>query len=389
VSAEDDRNHRASGKEKLRYGLIGVGSMGRGHIGAIKHIEDVEIAAIADPFPPSREKALELLAGDVPGYDDYRQMIDIEQLDAVVVATANHTHAEIICDALQAGLHVLGEKPMSSTIEGCNRILQASSRARGIYQIGLEMRFTAICERMHEIINEDRIGRVRQLWCKEFRGPWAQKVDQWITQRDRSGGALVEKNCHHFDLFNWYVGRRPVRVAAFGTRDLVYGAETFGITPTVLDNAQAVVQYETGAVAALMLCMYCTGYREGLELGIIGTEGWIVANIGPGDCLRMSRRESNEVTTIEFDLPEDVGKTSHKGMVYCEHLAFRDNIRAGRRPLTDAVAGWWATVVPLAAETAVAENRVVDLAELGPFPEQQVASISGGQSGMEEHSTRH
>lgn len=94
------------------------------------------------------------------------------------------------------------------------------------------------------------VGSVRQLWCKEFRGPFGIKVDDWIVQRRWSGGTLVEKNCHHFDLFNWFAGSTPRRVAAFGSIDLVYGADRFSVTPDVIDNAQVLVQYESGATAA-------------------------------------------------------------------------------------------------------------------------------------------
>ncbi len=356
-------------KDRLRYALIGSGGMGRGHIGALEGIEEIEIVAIADPFAESRAKALEALGRQVPTYADYRRMLDAEKPDAVVIATPNYTHADIVCDALEAGCHVLGEKPMASTIEGCNRIVGASRCSGRVYQVGLELRYAALWQRLHSLIREGRIGRVRQLWCKEFRGPWALKVEQWITQREKSGGTLAEKNCHHFDLFNWYVGQRALRVAGFGSVDLVYGRERFGITPTVLDNAQVVVQYEGGAVAALMVNMYCTAYGEGLELGVIGTEGWIIANSGASDSLRVSPRGGGETTTIAFGLPPEIVKISHKGAVYFEHLAFLDNMRSGSRPLTDATVGWWSTAIGLAAERAVEETRVVSLSEMGAGPE--------------------
>ena len=349
----------------LRYGLVGSGQMGRGHIGALEAVKGVEIVALADPHAPSRESALEALGRSVPVYPDHEKLLAQEQLDAVVVATPNVTHADIVCDALDAGVHVLGEKPLSATEEGCARIVAAAGRAAGIYQNGLELRYSAIWQKVRSMIEQNAIGRVRQLWCKEFRGPWGLKVDQWITQNAKNGGTLVEKDCHHFDLFNWFTDSRPTDVAGFGTCDLVHGADRFeGVTPDVLDNAQVVVRYESGAVATLMLCMYCDAYKDGLEVGVIGTEGWIVANqFGGQTRLRHTPREGGTTVTMDFNLPADVRKISHDGLVYFEHLAFRDNIRAGRQPLTDAQVGWWAAAVGMAAERAVAERRVVDMAE--------------------------
>jgi len=296
-------------------------------------------------------------------------MLRQEQPDAVVIATPNWSHADLVCDALAAGCHVLSEKPMSSTLSGCNQVLAAAAASDCLYQVGLELRYAAIWQRTRALIEEGRIGRIRQLWCKEFRGPWALKIDQWITQQAKSGGAIVEKDCHHFDLFNWFIGRPARRVAAFGSCDLVYGADRFdGVTPDVLDNAQMIVEYDDHVTAALMLCMYCTGYREGLEIGIVGTEGWIMANTrGPGR-LTLSRREHKEVLEESFELPDEIRKISHGGAVYFEHLAFRDNILNRRRPLTGASVAWWSTAVPLACEKAVAEKRMVEMSELGPAP---------------------
>ena len=206
------------------------------------------------------------------------------------------------------------------------------------------------------------MGRVRQLWCKSFRGPWELKVDQWIIKQSRSGGTLVEKNCHHFDLFNWFTDENPVEVSGYGTCDLVYGADRFGVEPDVLDNVQVIVQYESGAVATQMSCMYCAGLNE-LEVGVIGTEGWLVSNTGSRDVLRIFQREVGEQELEVFEPPDDIRRRSHSGAVYLEHLAFADSIRNGTVPMVGAEEGWWSTVLGLAAEQAVREGRIVSLSE--------------------------
>jgi len=363
--------HGEHNVDKLRYGLIGSGQMGRGHIESLAPLDEAECVAIADPHEPSRTEALETLDRDVPAYDDYRKMLDKEKLDAVVVATPNFTHADVVCDALASGVHTLGEKPMATTIEDANRMIQASQASGKIYQVGLECRYMPVFERVRQLLDEGRIGPVRQMWCKEFRGPWAHKVDDWITQEDKTGGALVEKDCHHFDLFNWFADSKPVQAAAFGTCDLVYGKEYFSIEPTVLDNAQAMIQYESGAMATLMLCMYCTGFHDALEFGVIGTDGWLVAEaFSPGDTdkITLTRREGGEQTIINSRLPESVRELSHGGGVTLEHKAFAANIRDGLEPLTNGTTGWWSIAVPLAAQRAIAEQRIVKIEEFGTPP---------------------
>jgi myo-inositol 2-dehydrogenase / D-chiro-inositol 1-dehydrogenase len=356
--------------EKTRYALIGTGAMGHGHIGALSHMPEIELIAVADSFEGSRERARETLGPKIAIYPDHRDLLGETSPDAVIIATPDDTHADIVCECLEAGVHVLSEKPMATNIDDCNRVLEAASRASGIYQIGLELRYDAIWQRVHELIDSGDIGRIRQLWCKEFRGPWNLKVDQWISQQTRTGGALNEKDCHHFDLFNWFTGKRPTRVAGFGSRDLVYGPERFeGVTPTVLDNAQTIVQYEDGVTATLLLCMYCSGYGEGLEIGIVGTEGWLIATTGKHNKLIVQHREKGDRTEETFELPEEVRKLSHGGAVYLEHLSFLENIRTGAKPLTNSHVAWWSTAIPLAAEAAITENRIVDISEFGASPD--------------------
>ncbi len=358
----------------LRYGLIGCGMMGKGHIGCLQVLEGVELVALADSYQPSLTSALEKLGREVPTYPSHTEMLEKEKLDACIVATPNHTHAALVCDVLASGRHVLSEKPMATTIPDCNRIVEAVRESGCLYQIGLELRYEPYHQRTRELITVGRIGRVRQLWVKEFRGPWMRKVEDWITQKARSGGALLEKDCHHFDLFNWFTEATPVKVAGFGTVDLVYGLDTFSIEPDVLDNAQVVVRYDTGAVATLMLNMYCPYYLDALELGVVGTDGYLQTSASKKSIV-LARRQTGERTTVECQTPEAVRRQSHGGAVYYEHVAFAESLRSGSKPLADELAGWWSTVVGLAAETAVAEQRVVEIAEFGapPLPSERGA----------------
>jgi len=351
----------------LRYGLIGCGMMGKGHVRSLALCDDVEIVALADSYQPSLTSALEALGRDAPTYADHSEMLAQEDLDACVVATPNHTHAAIVCDVLASGRDVLSEKPMATTVDDASRIFEAVRSSDRLYQIGLELRYEPYQQRTRDLIAAGSVGRVRQLWVKEFRGPWMRKVEDWITQKSRSGGALLEKDCHHFDLFNWFAGARPVKVAGFGTVDLVYGEETFSVTPDVLDNAQVVVQYDSGAVATLMLNMYCLHYPEGLELGVIGTEGHLQSSAS-AKSITLAERASGEQTTVNCTTPEAVRRQSHGGAVYYEHLAFAEAVRSREKPLADELVGWWSTVVGLAAERAVAEERVVEIAEFGTSP---------------------
>ena len=344
--------------------------MGRCHLRCVKLLEGADVVAIADTLADSLASAAEMLPAGIPQYEDYHDMLASEELDAVVVATPNDTHADIACDVIAAGVHMLLEKPLAASLAGCNRVRATAGRGPQVVQVGLELRCCELFRRLRKLIDAGTAGEVRQLWCKEFRGPFLRKVGDWIVQADRSGGALVEKDCHHFDLFHWMAGRRPERVAGFGSCDLVYGRETFDVEPTVLDNAQVIIEHEGGAVACLMLCMFAAGYDEGLELGVIGTEATVVATLGrkpdEKDLLRVYPRGKEPGHTIEMPQLEDaaIRASSHGGWVYYEHEAFRGSIRTGARPEADVEAAWWATAVGIAAERAIAERRIVEMSEL-------------------------
>src|SRR3989339_2037802 len=369
------RNHKKASDspcltKQLCYGLIGAGSMGQDHIDALGLFDNIKIIAIADPDEEHLQKSSSMLHNQNQIYHDYRELLAHEKLDAVIIATPNFTHAEIIFHCIEKGVNILCEKPLCITAGDCKKVCECLSDFPGIFQVGLELRYLPIWKKLQQLVVNGKIGQIRQLWCKEFRGPFAKKHEQWVVQKDKSGGTLIEKNCHHFDLFNWLVGKKPVSVNGFGSCDLVYGKERFGITPTVLDNAVVNIQYETGAIATLMLCMYCTGYNDGLEIGVIGTDGWIIGNCKHGngdDVLKLFKREGQNDCTFEFPIDEKIKKTSHGGAGYFEHLAFRENIYQNSKPETSVKEGCWSVAVGLAAEKAVEKKQIVLIKEFEEF----------------------
>jgi len=98
--------------EVIRYGIIGAGAMGREHIENLKHIAGASVTALCDPFPESIEKARALVAGDVKVFQSHRELLDSGLVDAVIIATPNYTHVDVLKDALATSLHVFIEKPL-------------------------------------------------------------------------------------------------------------------------------------------------------------------------------------------------------------------------------------------------------------------------------------
>jgi predicted dehydrogenase len=351
----------------LRYGIIGTGMMGCEHIRNLALLPGVEVAAIADPHAPSRAWARAALAGRaVEEYEDYHELLRQAPVDAVVIATPNHTHYEVLRAVFATRKHVLVEKPLCTDVADCQRVVEAAARHPGLVWVGMEYRYMRPVARLVEEVHGGAIGRLRMLAIREHRFPFLPKVGDWNRFSRFTGGTLVEKCCHFFDLMNLIVRERPLRVYASGGADVNHRDERYGgETPDILDNAYAVVDFERGARALLDLCMFAEHSTNEMEIAATGDAGKAEAFV-PAQRLVLTRRDRNEPTTISFPLAAGLaGAGAHHGSTFFEHLAFRDAIRSGGKPVVSVEDGALAVAIGAAGERSVRERRPVELRELG------------------------
>lgn len=354
--------------DKLRYGIIGAGGNGKGHIQTLRKFfaTEVEIVALADIDPVNLKSGLELAGDGVQGFEDYRALLDIKNIDAVVISTFNNCHAEIALAAFEAGKHVLCEKPMATTVADCNAMIATSKKTAKLLQVGLQLRYAPTYRKMHELIAAGEIGAVQLMWCEEFRGPL---LCEWRYSQEISGGALVEKNCHHFDLFNWMISAKPVKVCAFGGQNLL--KENFEIRlkkepwkaviakSEIIDNALVIVDYDNEARGLLSMVLF-SEFAGGLRIGAMG-EGGKLENYGGKLVARV--RGKAEPRECMIELPAGA---EQQGSV-AQHRAFIDSIREGTPVLVDGEVGKASVLVPIAAERSIQEGRIVFIDELLNF----------------------
>lgn len=333
--------------ETIKYGMIGTGQMAVGHLGCIENIDDIEIVAAADTCEKSLNNFQSKNKDEKTQYfSDYKELLELDEIDAVVVATPDNTHVDIVLDVLNAGKHVLSEKPAATSLKDFERLEQAVDATDKIYQVGLECRYLPVFQRMRKLIEDNALGQPHLIWCKEFRGPFLEKVGNWIMFNDKTGGVFVEKTCHYFDLMTWFANSTPKKVVAMAGLDVV--KDIYGVKPDVFDNGWAMIEYENGARAMLGLCMFCKCEND-IEMGVIGDsgkmEGFFIEQ-------KIEFSEFDSSTTITYNPRGDskVEKLSHGGGVYYEHLAFINNVRNNLVPLTDINVAKWSTYVGLAAE---------------------------------------
>lgn len=355
-------------RETLRYGIIGAGMMGLEHLRNLTTVPGAEVVAVADPHVPSLEAARRTMAdaGHLACFQDHRSLLDAHMCDAVVISTPNMTHAEILLDVCAADLPVLVEKPLCTTIEDCRRLTHVLTAYRPVLWVGLEYRYMPAVARLRQSVDEGDIGTVRMVAIREHRFPFLTKVGNWNRFNRNTGGTLVEKCCHFFDLMCLLTGDAPTRVMASGGRDVNHLEERYdGEEPDILDNAYVIADFERGARAVLDLCMFADASKEMEELCVVGDAGKLEAAL-PSGMLRRGRREWG-LGRVEEQVIEDPRvrhEGFHHGASYLEHLGFRDAILNGTPPEVGLREGILSVAMGLAAQRSIEERRAVEMDEL-------------------------
>lgn len=349
----------------VRYGIIGTGMMGCEHIRNIVRIDGADVTAVADPNETSREWALEACSGFCSPrvYDDYRDLLASDEVDAVVIASPNFTHIDVMRDVFRTDKHVMLEKPMCTTVKDALEIRDEAATYPGIVWIALEYRYMAPAAAL--LAHLDAIGDVKMCAIREHRFPFLAKVDHWNRFNRNTGGTLVEKCCHFFDLMNLIIPSEPARAFASGGQDVNHLDEAYdGDVPDILDNAFVIVDYENGARAALDLCMFAEGGRYEQQLVVTGDAGKLETTV-PGKHLYLSRRQTSDYRTIEIVQDPRVKEQGlHHGASYIEHLQFIDAIRAGAEAEVGVEDGLRSVLMGIAGEESVRTGLPVRIADL-------------------------
>jgi predicted dehydrogenase len=344
---------------KLRIGFIGVGSMGLSHVKSIHErcAQHAEVVAICSNSETNVQKAL-AIAPKIKVFHNEKELINSE-LDAIFVSTPNFTHVPLALEILKAGKHLFLEKAVGINREECMKLLAVADKTDRALMIGHELRYSPYFQKVKELVDAGEIGKPQMVWCREFRGPFSKKSQDWIQDSRKSGGALVDKNCHHFDLMNWWVGARPKRVCAFGGNAV---EKVIGGDYQVLDHATVSFEYENGVRGTLQLCMFAPDLQgEDLEMGIVGDKGIIQTRISKVQLL-VWKRNAVKKEPVVYDIAAKRGEGWGNHLGFDEiHEAFMQAILEKKRPLTtvrDCVDG---TLLAIAAEESIKRKGVVEI----------------------------
>lgn len=349
----------------IRYGIIGTGMMGCEHIRNLRAMDGVAVTAVADPDANSRQWSLDACAGIFKPqvFEDYRALMASDNVDALVIASPNHTHASVMREAFRTDKHIMLEKPMCTTIEDCLEIESLASQHPGIVWVALEYRYMATISAL--LSHLDDIGDIKMCAIREHRFPFLKKVDNWNRFNRNTGGTLVEKCCHFFDLMNLVIPSTPTRVMASGAQDVNHLSEQYaGEVPDILDNAFVIVDYENGARALLDLCMFAEGSRHEQQLAVTGDRGKLETTV-PGDELYLSQRKDNDYRTIKVKTDPRIRESGfHHGASYLEHLGFTDAIRQGKPADVTVADGLLSVAMGLAGQESIRTGAPVMIKDI-------------------------
>lgn len=300
-------------RDTIHVGVIGAGIGNSMAIPGFQFCRDAKVVAVCD----CRQKWAEEVAqkfGIPHVFTDYRKMLELDGLDAVVVATPPYLHYPMTIAALEADKHVLCEKPMAINLQEAMEMYQLAESRKLVHMIDHEFRFLPERARMKELIDEGYLGQLLMVHSTAFYGPRGEAMDQkvtvarpwnWWSEKSKGGGLLGAGGSHLIDALRHF----------FGDIAGVYGqTETFAkyrklldseeIRPVTSDDAYTFIcRFENGAlgtVAASHAARHGTDYAGMATLEAYGSQGTLM--LGKDGKLRGGRERDKEA--VELPIPE-------------------------------------------------------------------------------------
>lgn len=319
----------------------------------------VSITGLFDPDPEARSDTLEYCRnhGDDPATHEAFETFLEESYDGVIVSSPNSVHADQSVRLLEADINVLCEKPIAITLESHDEIIDAADTTDALYYVAFNLRSAPFYRRLKQLIDEGAIGDLGSITCLESRGHFHA---EYSFSKDKSGGTLLDKSCHDFDLCNWFAESEPKRVTALG------GQHVFETDTDVLDHGEVLIEYADGTKATLDLCMYAPFGQRTRLYELRGSDGILRSPDGgaevdgvtsQGTTIDLHRRDG----TSRFAVDSPGG--GHGGADLVQAKRFLRCLQDEAEPPATVEDAKSADAIALAAEAAVESGQIVTLDE--------------------------
>ena len=333
---------------KLKVGIIGAGRIGQVHAKSITyHIPQAEIIAISDIYVEGAKKLAEELG--IPNYyQDYHEILNNPEIDAVLVCSSTDTHADITVEAAKAGKHIFCEKPVDLTVDKIKAVIAAVEEAGVKLQIGFNRRYDHNFAYIKQLANEGKLGNLQTIKITS-RDPEPPCIDYVKV----SGGIFLDMTVHDFDMAR-FIG---------GEVEEVYANATVMVDPAIgeagdVDTAIINLKFENGALGVIDNSRRAAyGYDQRIEVfGSLGAA--VAANDTPTNVTIMNE---NGVTT---DKPLYFFLERYMQSFRDEMIQFVDAVLNDKPTPTTGTDGLNSILVALAAKKSVQEGRPVKISEI-------------------------
>lgn len=365
--------------------VIGTGTIGQEHMRVAAALGRATVHGIFDASTHSLDTAEKNFASyssdSVLRYADLESACNDPAADALFICTPNYTHFDVLRVAMQSAKPIFLEKPMATTIEDAKQIVQLARDYSSFIQIGLQYRYKAqYVEAFHEALTRKSLGAIKTISMSEYRPPFLDKVGQWNKFNAYSGGTLVEKCCHYFDLINLLAESNPERVYASGGQAVNFlDFEKDGKRSDIDDHGFVTIDYENGVRATFTLNMFCHDFFE--ELLVCGDKGRLQASERVDlqrekevdSSIAITLGEQGASRTSKLGYPSAIEQTGHHGATYYEHAAFLDRLDGMSNDSATPEQGLWAMIVASAAQQSIASKQAVVIGDF--ISQNDLASV--------------
>lgn len=328
----------------MRYGLIGCGMMAQEHIRNIALLDGAHVAAVFDPVDELAQRAAHL-AGGAMVCPDLETVV--AQSDALVIVSPNHLHmGQLEQIAALKTMPILVEKPLYTHPDDAKRAARFMRDYKAPVWVAMEYRYMPpVASLLSQL--KDATGGMKMLTIREHRFPFLPKIGDWNRFNENTGGTLVEKCCHFFDLMRLATGGEAIRVMASAGQAVNHLDETYdGRVPDIWDHGYVIVDFDNGMRAMLELCMFAEGARFQEEISAVGPQGKIEARVpGPGRFwpqhlgaapipqVEISPRHPQGPRLLEIPVdPKILEAGDHNGSTFYQHEKFLAAAQ-GRAPI--------------------------------------------------------
>jgi predicted dehydrogenase len=324
------------------------------------HHPGLQLAGLCDIRPAALAAGVQRSGGRPATFADFEQMLSDLPLDIVVISTPNHLHAPMSIAASGRGCHVLCEKPMATTVSDCQAMVHAAAKAQRVLLIGMQRRYSPVYNRAYQLVQDGTIGRPRFMNHVEYRGDWAKKSKDpeedrrinWRYRQQLSGGTLLEKSTHFFDVFAWFSGGRGRQVSGVGGINVYSHRDT-------LDHAAVSIGYSGDIAASHTLSLYGTGHMRFFD--VLGDQGRLRVYYDSSRLELHDRQHRREPLVVQAEGHSTWRTVKRHSGTPEMYDALVSAVRQGATVSANGLAGLEAVRVAVAGEQAIRTGQVVQI----------------------------